>query len=150
MAELTTLPTNSINNYLRSLLSSNNSLVYMSDININYNTGDYNIIVVNEDAITNHLINLLYTPIGSREFEPTFGSNLFRYLQQPITDSNAEFMRLTVLDAIKNWLPIITIHNDSTLFIADKDLPGYIAQLSYYNLVMRTNSSTAIVIYRNS
>ena len=63
-------------------------------------------------AITNcALYNLLNCAPGqrARTFQPTFGSEWLRFIQEPIVDNTAAKMESSMLDALDRWLPQIQI-----------------------------------------
>ncbi len=79
-------------------------------------------------AITNcALYNLLNCAPGqrARTFQPTFGSEWLRFIQEPIVDNTAAKMESSMLDALDRWLPQIQIDRRSTSIQADTSLPGY-------------------------
>lgn len=61
-----------------------------------------------EQAISN-LKNLLLTNIGERLMQPTFGTNIQKYLHQPIQTIEFSNIRRALLSAIQFWLPYITV-----------------------------------------
>jgi len=61
-----------------------------------------------EQAKTN-IINLLLTHKGERFMQPTFGTNLRRFLFQPNTDSLRGEIRSELLETIKYWLPFVNV-----------------------------------------
>jgi phage baseplate assembly protein W len=61
------------------------------------------------NAINNMMVNVLYTRIGERDFEPEFGSNTVDLLQEPNDDVNAEIVEIEIYDQLRRWVPYIDI-----------------------------------------
>lgn len=76
--------------------------------------------------------NLMNCPIGSRGriFQPEYGSNLLWFLQEPIDESTAQQMRMSVMQTFGRWEPRITLDYSNTFFVPDYNLPGYKVRLS--------------------
>jgi phage baseplate assembly protein W len=55
------------------------------------------------------MVNVLYTRIGERDFEPEFGSNTIDLLFEPNDDVNAEVVEIEIYDQLRRWVPYIDI-----------------------------------------
>ena len=64
-----------------------------------------------EGAIRNSLINIFNTIPGERFLIPEFGANLRKYLFKPVTESIANQIGRTVLNAIERWEPRVTVEH---------------------------------------
>jgi|DEB0MinimDraft_10_1074344.scaffolds.fasta_scaffold22954_2 phage baseplate assembly protein W len=63
------------------------------------------------DQAKENLINLILTVEGERVYHPTFGSNLIRYIFEPITDQLKQLIITDITETINIWLPYIEITN---------------------------------------
>lgn len=61
------------------------------------------------NAINNMMVNVLYTRIGERDFEPEFGSNTIDLLFEPNDEVNAEVVEIEIYDQLQRWVPYIDI-----------------------------------------
>jgi phage baseplate assembly protein W len=77
----------------------------ISDLNRNYRVGVQPILALNRDAIVNMILNILQTEKGSYPFEPTFGTNLERYLFRLGTEETISEIESEVLTALSQWMP---------------------------------------------
>lgn len=62
-----------------------------------------------KDQIKSNLLNLLLTSVGERVMNPTFGTNLQRYVFEGITDENSELLINDLQNSINIFIPEITI-----------------------------------------
>lgn len=78
-------------------------------------------------ALTNSLYNLFNCPPGGRGriFEPEYGSLWYEFLQEPIDDTTANQMWVSMVQAIARWEPRITLDNRNTSITPDYSIPGY-------------------------
>jgi phage baseplate assembly protein W len=89
-----------------------------SDLN-QYKELDENL-VVNVDAIYQHIHNLIIN-ISKRElvFRPDVGTNLHKYLFEPIDDKTAFSMETAIVESIRKYEPRVIIVSNSTNIIPD-------------------------------
>jgi phage baseplate assembly protein W len=101
--------------------------VIIRDVNPDYALlNNNNILVEDDEALRKQIRHLLSTPIGTEDFEPTYGSNLPFRLMDPIGDLTAYLMETDVILAIRKWLgnkillinPRITPYVDSDFYLA--------------------------------
>ena len=62
-----------------------------------------------KDQIKSNLLNLLLTSTGERVMNPTFGTNLQRYIFEGITDENSELLINDLQNSINIFIPEISI-----------------------------------------
>lgn len=75
-----------------------------------------------EDEIKTNLIHLLLTRKGSRYFLPEFGTNLYQYLFEPISDELITKIEDEIVDACEKFLPNLKIDKvNIDSFFGDKD-----------------------------
>lgn len=61
------------------------------------------------DHLKQSIVDILTTPVGSRVMRRTYGSNLFRHIDAPMTmDTRLDIFTDTV-DALSNWEPRISV-----------------------------------------
>ena len=89
-----------------------------SDLN-QYKELDENL-VINVDAIYQHIHNLIIN-ISKRElvFRPDVGTNLNKYLFEPIDDKTAFAMETAIVESIRKYEPRVIIVSNSTNIIPD-------------------------------
>lgn len=63
----------------------------------------------NDSAIKNDLIHLLLTQKGERYYLPSFGSNLRKYIFEPMDGITIEDVRQEVNDTLKEYIPNLNI-----------------------------------------
>lgn len=63
------------------------------------------------DQTKENVINLLLTTRGERIYYPDFGSNLIRFIFEPITDQLKQLIITDISDTINTWIPYITIND---------------------------------------
>lgn len=65
-------------------------------------------------AINNSIYNILSTPIGSRTFQPEYGSRLEEFIHEPIDGITAFEIGISLIQSIQRWEPRITIDRQRT------------------------------------
>ncbi len=60
-------------------------------------------------AIYGSLYNLFMCQIGTRGWQPTYGSDLPKLLWEPIDEMTAQRIRIAILTAVKEWEPRIEL-----------------------------------------
>lgn len=101
------------------------------DVNTNYGLNTKPILLNTIDSVNVGLLNLLKTPIGSRRFQPEYGTNLEYYLQEPMDDQTAYLLETHIFSAIPRWMPRIELDLTQTRVSIDQSLPGYQIVLAY-------------------
>lgn len=78
-------------------------------------------------------VNLLNCSIGARSktFEPTYGTMLYHYLQEPIDDITAESIRISLIQAIGKWEPRVRLDYGKSQVTPEFALPGYRIHLAF-------------------
>lgn len=78
------------------------------------------------------LRNLFTTRIGERGklFQPEYGSEWLTYLQEPLDETTAAKMQITMLQAIARWEPRIVVDFATSFIRPDYNLPGYQVRIS--------------------
>ena len=86
-----------------------------------------------QSIILSSLYNLLGCSIGgrSRTFQPTYGTILYRMLQEPTDQQSADALRLGLIQAIARWEPRIKLDYANTYVNPDYDLPGFRIKLTF-------------------
>ncbi len=59
--------------------------------------------------IKSNFINLILTRKGERVHQPEFGCDIHRYLFEQLTPENIERAKLSVLDAVQQWMPFLEL-----------------------------------------
>lgn len=125
--------------------------IYFSDVNGTYGQDTKGILVYDQDAVDRQINNILSTPLGSDDFEPTFGSLIAFRIMDNITSSTAWIIRNDTVEAVRKWMGDhieINFPNTSVRVIDDEiDAEGYIIDMPYvlrYSRVLG-HYTTAIV-----
>lgn len=98
------------------------------DVNPNYNDSILPSVLPNAQAVLKcSLYALLNCPKGDRGgiFEPTYGTDLPWYLQEPLDDITAQSIRRTLYLAFEKWEPRIDLTSGGISVTPDYTLPGY-------------------------
>lgn len=79
------------------------------------------------------LVNLFNCPIGGRGriFEPTYGTLMYQFLQEPIDNVTAQSIRTNFIKAIDRWEPRIRLIMTDTWCKPVPTLPGYHIRISW-------------------
>ena len=85
-----------------------------SDVNSNFGLVTLPEVVVDIQAINNSLYNILATPIGSRTFQPEYGSVLHKFIHEPVDAQTAIAIEMLLVQAIERWEPRIAIDRSRT------------------------------------
>jgi phage baseplate assembly protein W len=88
-------------------------------------------ILTDADDIHGSIYNILRCPIGSRGWNPTFGSILPILLWRNISVSTASAIRIGIIQAIRKWEKRITIIPNLTTVAISQSGSGYDVQVGY-------------------
>lgn len=105
--------------------------VYYIDVNGSYSTtnpGD--LLIIDPDAVDEDITNVLLTPIGSEEFEPTFGSEIPNLLFEPMGIDTARRVKVECRTALKKWLGTRLAWFDVQI-VPDNDAGNYFISIPY-------------------
>lgn len=128
--------------------------VYYIDINRAYKENLKGIILYDEDVINGEIANILATPLGSDQFEPTFGSNVPYRLMDPINDITAWLLYTDTIGALNTWMVqkgVITLVNPSSYIVpidGNPDREGYEINMVYRNNMTKVLTSFHSFILR--
>lgn len=59
--------------------------------------------------VKSNFINLILTRRGERVHQPEFGCRIHEYLFEPLTPQNIEGARLSVINAVEQWMPFLEL-----------------------------------------
>ena len=78
------------------------------------------------------LYNLLNCHVGgrARTFEPLYGSYLYHFLQEVLSETTALSIRMSLLASIARWEPRIELDHSNTWVRPNYDLPGYVLRIT--------------------
>jgi len=74
------------------------------DINADYGQTTDSLLIEDQLAVRGQMLTILGTPLGSEEFEPSFGSNLPYRIMDPINDVNAWLCTQDTIGALRIWM----------------------------------------------
>lgn len=102
-------------------------------IDINSQFGIANNVVLLEDelAVLNSLINILNTARGERVFQPALGTDLIRLLYEPIDENTAFLIELELAHAAA-FEPRCQISRGATRVVPDYENECYMAEIAVY------------------
>jgi phage baseplate assembly protein W len=84
------------------------------------NNGYFEVSYTTKDQIKSNIKSLLLTQKGERLMQPTFGSDLKRYLFEPISSNLDSFIEDSIMEAINTWMPYVTV--ESIIYDTSNDL----------------------------
>jgi phage baseplate assembly protein W len=73
--------------------------------------GVFNSTYTTKDQIRSNLVNLLLTSTGERVMNPSFGTDLRKFVFEGITDDNLSSLKDNLLNSIALFIPGITVVN---------------------------------------
>jgi phage baseplate assembly protein W len=59
--------------------------------------------------IKSNFLNLILTTKGERLHQPEFGCDIHRFVFEQLTPENIEKIRLSVTDAVEQWMPFLEL-----------------------------------------
>ncbi len=65
--------------------------------------------ISNEEHLRQSVRTILLTPIGSRVLVRDFGSDLYKYVDEPVNDATAMAVRVATVGALLKWEPRIAV-----------------------------------------
>lgn len=71
--------------------------------------------------VKSNFINLILTRRGERVHQPEFGCKIHEYLFEQMTPENVEGVRLSVLQAVEQWMPFLELM-DVQLYASNEDI----------------------------
>lgn len=98
--------------------------IIYSGVNPNYARNLKPIILTNEDAVNAQIENCLGIMKGEVWFEPTQGSDIHRYIFEPITDASAAGLYMEVIASLREWMPTLQLER-GTGVLADRINKGF-------------------------
>ena len=102
----------------------------------------------NEEAIKNSIKNILTTRIGTLPGKPTFGSELYRIIFEPIDHITKDIINTYIIGALVKWEKRIQVTD-----IEVKEIPEYNKiviniSFSYVNFENIQSASVSIQLYK--
>jgi phage baseplate assembly protein W len=104
----------------------------LRDINLLYTYSSDEFELRGVPVIENMIYNVMFTEVGSRWYEPEFGSNVLKIIHEPCTLATANKVEIEIFAAIKRWVPYISLIIHETVVIPYPDENAFAA---YYNYV---------------
>jgi len=87
-----------------------------SDVNSQYTQDTQSLILTNMAAVNGEIVNLIMTQIGSRPFEPEFGSAVPDLLFDQPSNLTIWVMKNKLFEAINRWMPNVQFdYQNSTI-----------------------------------
>jgi phage baseplate assembly protein W len=111
------------------------------DVNTNFGEDVDPELVVDVESINNSLFNLMTCPIGTRPFERDYGCELIQALFEPADSQTAQFLSLTLFQAIRRWEPRIVLDRARSMVEQSKDGQGFDITIAYTIVRTKQNST---------
>ena len=110
----------------------NTPIVY-SDIDANFETDNSGNLrkVTNEDALQQAVDTLIMTPIGSRKFEPNYGTSVPDLVFDPLDEGTAILIRNEIRRGLRNFEPRVSLRNITVV----PDYQEHVYKLSVFAVV---------------
>ncbi len=126
-------------------ITGNSNVVYL-DLSISYSLDQSQITVANSDAIKVKIVNILYTFLGSRPFEPEFGSLVPTLIFSNIKPNSQQSYKIEseIYASLRKWLSsIINVNISGINVIPVPNESAYFISVSYtvYGLTTPQNLS---------
>lgn len=87
-------------------------------------------VVTEYESINQNLFLMILTPIGSKWRSPRVGTNVVRYLFDPMDKATSDKIKIDIRSVfIRNKEPRVTIQNVDV--VADQDTQSYIVTITY-------------------
>lgn len=100
-----------------------------SDANINITGSNPGEKVYDVEAVSSSILTILSTPIGSRLFNRTFGSDVDALLFEPMNSDTADRIRFEIINKVGFWETRINLKRTSV--IPDYDNSQYYVEMEY-------------------
>jgi phage baseplate assembly protein W len=107
----------------------------LNDVSLEYSLTTFVPQVYGKRAINNMIDNILLTVPGERHYEPLFGSILPYLLFQPMDAITAWQMETATYDALKFWMPYISLNASASSIVPNYRQQLYEVTLDYVELI---------------
>lgn len=118
------------------------------DVNSNFGEDVDPELVIDVAAINNSLFNLFNCPVGSRPFEREYGSDLIKAVFEPTDSKTADFIDLSLFQAIQRWEPRIKLDRSQSYVTATPEGDGFNVNIAYTVLRTQLTANYAFTIRR--
>lgn len=108
-------------------------MAFYTELNPDYGQDTRPLVLTDFDDINASIENILGTRPGENWWHPDLGSDLKRYLFDPVDAITAEDIYTDIILAVRAWEPRIAIQHDSDVTPAP-DGRGFVVRLSYVYL----------------
>jgi phage baseplate assembly protein W len=106
-----------------------------ADINSYVGVNPRPVILTDDDAVVNAIINTLLCPRRTRKFRPTYSSTISNILHRPVTNSNAIALRDLIVLELNTWVPLISLRTTDIQVVPFKSRYGYNLNISFDSIV---------------
>jgi phage baseplate assembly protein W len=106
------------------------SNIIYSDISVNAGTSNDAELVFNEHSINQNILMITQTPKGSKWWRPNIGSNLHRYLYDPVDDITADNIQRELENVLKSNLEF-RVNFTVIEVIADRSNQNFYVNIEY-------------------
>lgn len=93
------------------------------------------VVLFDDDAVINSIVNVLLCPRRTRKFRPGYGSSLSYYLHRPVTSSNAVAIRDVLVMEINRWVPFVSLRTTDIKVTPLKGGYGYNLSISFTSIL---------------
>lgn len=118
------------------------------DVNLLYSYSSEEFILRGVPVIENMIYNVMYTEIGSRWYEPEFGSDVLKIIHESCTLETANRVEIEIFAAIRRWVPYIDLIYRDTVVIPVPDENLFLAYYNYVDVFTNTNRQLTLELDR--
>ncbi len=106
----------------------------LNDVNLLYSMTSEDFLISGLAVIENMFYNVCYTPIGSRVYEPEFGSNIPALIHEPLIQETATYIEIELFSAAKRWVPYVSVVFKQTYVVPYPDLYLFKTYINYVDI----------------
>ncbi len=106
----------------------------LHDLDLMYSLSSSQFEIQGISVIENMIYNVCYTPIGSRIYEPEFGSNILVIIHEQLIQETATYLEIELFSAIRRWVPYASMIFKQTRVIPVPDEQLFRAYINYVDL----------------
>jgi len=119
-------------------------MAFLKDIGFSGALRTRELVATDTNAIKGHIASVLTTLRGERQFEPDFGSDIPRLLQEPADDITLQSIRTSVLRDVTRWVTYLTVDMQNTNVYYNYDRGIFIVNIRYN--IIGTNITDTVTL----
>lgn len=112
------------------------------DVNSLLGINGLGVLVKGVDAVNNSIYNILSCLLGTRAYQPQYGSMLPHYIWDQVNPATAQKIRIAAIQALENYEPDIILDISRTVIVPLERGDGYDVTIAY---ILREDNTTGNV-----